>query len=66
MKLPRLNVDRWDAITLAGAAFLGAGVWGLVGPWWACVTWGVLLLGVANLHAALGALAARPRRKEGA
>lgn len=58
-----MKLDRWDAISLTGAALLGGGVWGLCGPSWACVTWGLLLLGAANLHAAQAARAAREGRK---
>ena len=49
--LYRTLPDRWDVIPLSGAGLLGGGVWGQWGPSWACMLWGVLLLGVAILHA---------------
>jgi len=43
--------DRWDAVTGAGAALAGAGVWTQWGPAWALMLWGGILLGLAGLHA---------------
>ncbi len=44
-------VDKWDVVELAGAALLGGGIWAEWGPEWACMVWGGLLLGQAQLRA---------------
>ena len=46
--IPR--IDRWTVVELLGAALLGAGVWAQWGPQWACMLWGVLLLGMSLLR----------------
>lgn len=45
-------IDRWDVITIAGAALLGGGVWAEWGPARASMLWGAILLTVATVHAA--------------
>lgn len=45
-----IKLDRWDLIETAGAALLGGGVWAKWGPEWACMLWGVLLLGLSLLR----------------
>jgi hypothetical protein len=47
-----LKIDRWDGLTAAGAALLGGGVWAQWGAAWASMLWGLLLIGLALLHAA--------------
>lgn len=47
-----MNIDRWDGLTALGAALLGGGVWAQWGAASACMLWGVLLIGLALLHAA--------------
>lgn len=47
-----MNLDRWDALLLAGAGLLGGGIWGEWGWTWASMLWGSLLLSLAGLHAA--------------
>lgn len=50
MKLPRLPLDRWDALFFAGSGLLGGGIWDLAGRGWACVAWGCLLLAITALR----------------
>lgn len=45
-------IDRWDALSFTGSGLLGGGVWWNWGPGWACMLWGLVLLGIAGLHAA--------------
>ncbi len=58
----RLGFDRWDTIVAAGAGLLGGGIWAQWGATWACMLWGVLLLGMATLHAVRAS--APPPREE--
>ena len=55
--------DRWTVVELLGAGLLGGGVWAQWGPQWACMLWGLLLLGVAALRAATEMMIARATRR---
>jgi len=46
-----MKPDAWDGIAIAGVALTGGGVWSMWGAPWACILWGILLLGVAAVHA---------------
>lgn len=60
----RKHVDVWLLVELAGAGLLGGGVWAKWGAPWACMLWGLLLLGLAALQAALTARIDRASSKE--
>ena len=55
------QLDRWTVVELLGAALLGGGIWAQWGSPWACMLWGVLLLGAAVLRAVMTTLATRSR-----
>jgi hypothetical protein len=70
LRWPSWSIDKWDALTLAGTALLGAGVWMRWGAPWAFILLGSFALGLAALHALILALvdaiaAARNRRQVG-
>ena len=46
-----MKPDRWDIVSLMGAGLAGGGICAQWGATWACMFWGVLLLGLAAVHA---------------
>ena len=63
IQIPRIKVDRWTLVDLAGAGLLGAGVWTQWGSAWAYMLWGVLLLGMSLLRGVM--MIARSARQTG-
>ncbi len=57
--------DRWDVLTVAGGALIGAGVWLRFGLPWALIAWGVLALSPVVVHGVLSAALARAKARGG-
>jgi hypothetical protein len=63
--LLRAAPDRWDVLTVAGSASLGAGIWLRFGLPWALMAWGVLALAPVVTHGLALAAADRARLRGG-